>query len=378
MKFAIYTNSVSAHQLPLARELAKLVGADNFAYIYAADTPRGNQLVDADDPWIARFEKGSEAEHIVETCDALLVGGIRPIDLIEQRVVKGKPTLFMSERWFKPMKLFNVRLAGGLCEVTLPGWTRLFSPRYFCMAMRFARLLGSPAYRFLPIGPWSERDMRLTLSVMHGAGLAKRIENIDEAFFPWGDFVAPSDAPRDRGEITPPVKVLWAGRMIDWKRVDTLVRAVAYVNSTVGGKRASLTLVGGGPETPRLERLARRLTGRLRLADCEWIRFMPPVTIGEIRPLMRAHDLYVLPSSSQEGWGCVVNEALEEGMRVLGTFEAGAPAAMLPATNLFHCGDWRGLAKAISGEVPLVPVGRWSAAAAATRLLAEAESMARR
>ena len=71
---------------------------------------------------------------------------------------------------------------------------------------------------------------------------------------------------------------------------------------------------------------------------------------------MREHDVYILASNEQEGWGATVNEALEEGMTVLGTYEAGASAALLPQGQLFHAGDWKALAKALDrialGEVP--------------------------
>jgi glycosyltransferase involved in cell wall biosynthesis len=103
------------------------------------------------------------------------------------------------------------------------------------------------------------------------------------------------------------------------------------------------------------------------------IQFHPPVPIDEVRKLMREHDVYVLASDAYEGWGAVVNEALEEGMRVIGTFEAGASAAMLPKERLFHCGDYKALAtlleKECKGELPPCSIGDWTAEKAAKRLV---------
>ena len=88
---------------------------------------------------------------------------------------------------------------------------------------------------------------------------------------------------------------------------------------------------------------------------------------------MRQCDLYVLASDACEGWGAVVNEALEEGMSVIGTFEAGASAAILPRERLFHAGDWKTLMRLIEreirGELPPCSIGKWTAVAAAERLL---------
>ena len=61
--------------------------------------------------------------------------------------------------------------------------------------------------------------------------------------------------------------------------------------------------------------------------------------VAEVRAFMRSHEVYVLPSNAYEGWGAVVSEALEEGMEVLGTYEAGSSATVLPQENLFHAGD---------------------------------------
>ena len=91
---------------------------------------------------------------------------------------------------------------------------------------------------------------------------------------------------------------------------------------------------------------------------------------------MRSHDVYVLPSNGYEGWGAVVSEAMEEGMDVLGTLEAGSSATMLPRERLFRAGDGRRLAELLArcrgrrmaGET--VPgIGAWSAASAARSLL---------
>ena len=93
----------------------------------------------------------------------------------------------------------------------------------------------------------------------------------------------------------------------------------------------------------------------------------------KVRELMRQHDLYVFPSNGLEGWGAVVSEALEEGMRVLASYECGAGAALLPRERLFHSGDWRMLAQLIEkemrGKLPPCSIGEWTAKAAATRLL---------
>ena len=365
MTVSIYTNSVSAHQLPLAREIATLVGPENFRYVYTNERLQGGaQEVAATDPWVTQDETS------LESCDILLVGGVRPIDLMERRLSAGKMTLYMSERWFKPIPF--CRLFGH--DRYLPGWLRLLVPSYRRMARRFAWLFESSYYRFLPIGPCSLRDMKFLCRIVS--------RNISEKqVIPWGYFVeqgicSGEEGKEKRGEGK--CRVLWVGRLLDLKRVDTIIRAVGSVVSDgelstndhrLMTSMLSLDIYGAGPEEVRLKKMAAKYGNA--------ITFHPPVTMAEVRELMRRHDVYVFASNSFDGWGAVVPEALEEGMLVLGTYEAGSSAALLPDENLFHCGDWKGLAKKLSDVSKVkrvrLPEG-FTPAGAAKRLIAVAEN----
>ena len=396
MRFALYTTSISAHQLPLAREIVKRVGAENFRYIYTGVLQGGGQEVECKEPWIEK-SGGALADDWLVGCDFLLCG-VRDIDLIELRAKKGLKTAYMSERWFKPVEI-KVEKRGGISPdrresrseryagcgqwcFHLPGRLRMLVPGYWRMAKRVVRWLKSdPNAHYLAIGPWAKKDM-LWLGVP------------EEKIVDWGYVVATgmrtepppqgpsantpypfarSSAPHPLRSI---IRVLWVGRMLGWKRVDTIVRAVGEVERRGGdevekiggispdrrksrseryawcGQRISLTLVGDGPEKERLLRLTEKLGVRCKKersnplsTSTSFLHLLPPQPIEKIREIMREHDVYVLASNAQEGWGATVNEALEEGMMVLGTYEAGASAALLPPEHLFHAGDWKTLAK---------------------------------
>lgn len=127
----------------------------------------------------------------------------------------------------------------------------------------------------------------------------------------------------------------------------------------------TLTLVGDGPERNNLESRVQSLglTGK--------VKFLPPQPIERIREFMRENDLYVLSSNSFEGWGAVVSEALEEGMKVVGTYEAGSSSTILPKECLYHSGDYKALARRIASfdELPRVDKTPWTVKCAAKRLV---------
>ena len=368
--FAFYMNCVSAHQLPLAKAVAELVGPENFCYVDAGE--KGQEYQSCHATTGIRVKVKVQGEQWLEESNVMLTG-MRDLELFERRAKKGLRTYYTSERWFKPLTLFDC-----LISVAVPGWVRMVVPGYRRMVQLFVKWANEdPGARVLAIGPWAKKDfMKMGVSA--------------EKIVDWGYFVEKGSGIRDQGsganESNNPksnnqtvLKVLWCGRMLGLKRVETILRAVEKVGVDVGvgGQRTvSLTIVGDGPEKDRLMHLAKRVEkrgGGGQWSPSPQIEFLPSQPMEKVRELMRQHDLFVLPSNGYEGWGAVVSEALEEGMRVLGTFEAGASATLLPRERLFHSGDWKGLAQLIEkdmrGELPPCSIGEWTAKAAAKRLM---------
>lgn len=229
------------------------------------------------------------------------------------------------------------------------------------MAKRFVRWANEdPGAFVLAIGPWAKRDF-LCMGVK------------EEKIIPWGYFVSSSTSRNSRtSHASRTFSLLWCGRMIALKHVADIVRAVSKVKNLGSFEELRLTLVGDGPEKNRLMALAAVKQSNNQAVN-QSIAFLSSQPPEKIRELMREHDLFVFASNGYEGWGAVVSEALEEGMSVLGTFEAGASATLLTKERLFHCGDWKALARLIEkearGELPPCRIGEWTAATAARRLL---------
>ena len=118
-------------------------------------------------------------------------------------------------------------------------------------------------------------------------------------------FPAPAAADAGRTSATP--TVLFVGRLVAYKGVDVLLRAMA-------GVPASLVVVGDGPLRGPLEALARELgVGGA-------VRFLGHVSDAERLEWYRRADLLVLPSvSRQEAFGMVQVEAMLAGRPVVST-----------------------------------------------------------
>ncbi len=347
MKVVCWTEIVSPHQIPLAKEIVKRVGEANYCYIFSDEfSSRRIEMGWGGDEPPAWCRQGEESDPALIDADLLYFGGLhgyRPTELIERRIAARKMTYYMTERWFKPYGV-------------IPGRWRLWTPGYRRMAKNMMNLLNNPFCKVLAIGPWAKKDM-LQIGVKES-----QIED-------WGYFVEPSitnHKPLTTNHTL--LRVLWVGRMIGWKRVDTIIKAVkAIAKSEEMRFDVELTLVGEGSKRNTLEGMASALP----------VMFKDPMPIGKVRDVMRDHDVYVLASDENEGWGAAVNEALEEGMKVLGTYEAGASAAMLPEEDLFHAGDWKTLSEKLvkcgvdkrNGVLKGQGIGKWTPQWAAERLL---------
>ena len=301
MKILLVTNIVSHHQLPVAIELSKIVGEDNFLFA-ATSRPDKERLKNGwsneyRQSWIVHPNESANDSKIYEKfwheADVVICGE-RLISKMQERVNNNKICFYMSERWWKPPV----------------GMLRLCHPAYLKMFLEFKQLSKSKYFHYLPIGPFAARDMALVTSMPYRV-------------WAWGYFTAfpivKSSMSESRGsDVT---SILWIGRMIKCKRVDLLIKALAKLKKE--GKIFKLILVGNGSERKRLEKLAKNLLGT---SFYEFKEFIPA---DEVPSLMAQYDIYVLPSNAYEGWGAVVNEAMSVGCAVIASDKTGAGASLI-------------------------------------------------
>lgn len=138
---------------------------------------------------------------------------------------------------------------------------------------------------------------------------------------PWP---APPSAPQ-------PLRVLFVGRLIPFKGVDMLLKAVAQTNAA--GYPVHLDVVGDGPLRSDWEQLGGALGLR------EQVTFHGALSLDQVAQQMRACHLFCLPSVRESG-GAVLLEAMASARPVV-ALDFGGPGeivddevgALLPMTN---------------------------------------------
>lgn len=111
-------------------------------------------------------------------------------------------------------------------------------------------------------------------------------------------------------------KILWAGRFIDWKHPDHAIR-LAYLLKNQGYKFI-LNIVGTGENGMEL----KALTNKLELND--FVHFTGSMSPEDVRKDMEEANIFLFTSDSKEGWGVVLNEALNSGCAVVASHAIGA------------------------------------------------------
>ena len=104
----------------------------------------------------------------------------------------------------------------------------------------------------------------------------------------------------------PAVRLLWAGRFLKLKHPEYALRAAKYLAQQ--GISFHLDMVGGGA----LEESLRKQAADWHLGHCITFHgFQPP---QNVRRFMEEANIFLFTSNYLEGWGAVLNEAMNSGL----------------------------------------------------------------
>ena len=303
-------------------------------YVQADGTTTGGPTTD-----------GPEWQNLLLTADVVIFGGCDDESYIRERLAAGKPIFRYNERLYKE------------------GQWKAISPRGLLQKYKdHTRYRKAPVY-FLCAGAYVPCD----LGIIH----AYPEKMLRFGYFPETREYAPGEpfSRKKKGSI------LWAARMIDWKHPELVVKIAAYLKELP----FHITMIGGGELEEKVHRLAEELgvTDKITFAG-----FRSP---EEVRAAMEESEIYLVTSDRKEGWGAVVNEAMNSGCAVVADHMIGAAPWMIRQREngiLYHDGCEQQLQEYVAellqdpaecrrlGEnAQQTIVGEWNARTAAERLI---------
>ncbi len=224
---------------------------------------------------------------------------------------------FMISAMFAVMKLGRVRVA-----VVVPidhSWMCYFLKHMGIFTINWAR--GSDIYDSLfPFAvKQSIESSNITFALSRAIqSLMSKYSSRRTYYIPNG-FSIPVDlqkSPQNRVKSTKePIRLVYAGRLIFYKRVDFAIEALKVLESRGGG--FTLDIIGWGPEFDNLQKLSQSLGIE------DKIRFHGRLNRRrDVFNLEKQSDIFLYPSSRGQGLGNAVLEAMVLGLPVL-SFHVG-------------------------------------------------------
>ncbi len=292
MTVTFISNYINHHQIPFSNACYEQLKED---YHFIQTQPMEQERLAMG--WNREGEKlpyvhclyGEEdrCRRLVMESDVLLAGWSGREDLVQERLRAGKLTIRISERLYRE------------------GQWKAVSPRGLLHKYKeHIRYRKSPAY-LLCAGAYVPSDFHL-------------IHAYPGKMFRWGYFPETKYYTQEQMEKmkdrSGSIDIVWAGRFIPLKHPEYMVRLAERLK----GERVHIHMAGGGEMEEQLKAAAAEK------GLGERITFYGFKTPEEVRRIMEKCHIHIFTSNHLEGWGAVVNEAMNSGCAVVANVQAGA------------------------------------------------------
>lgn len=289
MRILFLSNYYTHHQQPLCQTL-DVLSHHQFTFLateaFAEDRKRLGWDIQQNVPFVQDYDKSWD--EVILEADVVLLGSA-PHSLVKKRLEAGKLVFLYAERVYKN---------------GYQPWKWL--PRLYRFWARYGRyhsmyLLSASGYTAADYG-------------IHGAFLGKA--------YRWGYF--PQTKQYDMAALMgskDPAKILWCGRFLDWKHPEAAIAVAARLKAE--GYVFKMDIIGMG----QMEQQLQQQISRENLSDC--VHLLGSMPAEEVRTHMEAAGVYLFTSDFHEGWGAVLNEAMNSGCSVVASHAIGAVPFLL-------------------------------------------------
>lgn len=311
LKLTLVLPALGLHQLALSNRLYELIG-EGFAFVATQKITSGRFGLDYDTlsdnyPYVIKAYNSTQendlAKNTILQSDIIILGS-SPIEYYNMaRENKDALILVYSERLFKKSSLRRF----------IPSIRNKITRQFF----------------------FGRKDV---VAICSSAYLPKDLDFFKENIttLKWGYFPQINEFKiNDRKYfVNKKVNLLWAGRYIDWKRpFDALKLAILLKNDGIDFK---LNFIGNGALYNKLQKYIsnHNLDG--------YVKLNREVTTAQLFEKMKESDIFLFTSNFQEGWGAVLNEAMNAGCACICSHAPGSVPFIIENNNnglIYRCGD---------------------------------------
>ncbi len=292
MEIVFLSNYMSHHQFFLSEELYK---ATNGRYTFVATESISEERInlgwqEIKAPYIMELTEinKKEIESKIMAADAVIIGSA-PYHLVKKRIRANKLTFTYGERPYKK------------------------EPSLLTLLVHKFRYMSQYHY---------PNVYRLCASAFSPIDYARTNTFVGKSFR-WGYFpeVRIYDDFESMYNSKIPNSILWCGRLIDWKHPEVAVSIAKRLKDE--GIAFKMDIIGSGYMYEEIAELIKS-----QKIDSE-VTLHSSMTPEKIREYMEKSSIYLFTSDRQEGWGAVLNEAMNSGCAVVANSAIGAVPFLL-------------------------------------------------
>lgn len=298
MKVTFVSNYINHHQIPVSNVLYEHLGAE---YTFIQTEPMEEERIKLG--WNPKevpeyvkyaYEEPELCRQLIMDSDVVIWGGLEEEEMLRPRLQAGKPVIRYSERLYKEAQ-----------------W-KAISPRGLRKKyLDHTRYRNAPVY-MLCSGAFVASDFHI-------------VRAYPNKMFKWGYFpeckkydldalmAGKEEMSAGNGGKT---EILWAARFIDWKHPELVVQLAKELKYQ--GKSFHIAMIGDGELRPKVEEMiaAEELEDVISLTGSQ--------TPVQVRSAMENASVFLMTSDRKEGWGAVMNEAMNSGCAVVADRMEGA------------------------------------------------------
>ena len=288
MHLVFVSNILNHHQRALCEAFQREF--DEFSFIATDENKAFGYQKAQEEKYVLHYydltERTLSMKYILEA--EVVIFGSCPNELIHMRMEKNKLSFLYTERFLKK------------------GVWRRYIPRTRKKMME-------------RVGQYKNSNMYVLCASAYTAYDLSLLGFPVEKCFKWGYFpIAKKYEIEDllKAKKSEKRKILWVGRMLKWKHPELIIKLADKLRNE--GYDFEVTMVGDG----ELMSAIKKEIKRKKLE--EHIRLCGAKSADEVRNYMEKAEIFITTSDFYEGWGAVLNEAMNSGCVVIASHAAGS------------------------------------------------------
>ena len=307
MKITYVSNFMNHHQLPFSMAMLR---QKNIEYTFISLEPIPDERVnmgyeDMNHKYsfvLCAYDSDKamkQAEQLIDEADVAIYGSC-PDRMISRRTKKGKICFKFSERYFKE-------------------------------GTGILRLPHNLASAWKHIKPFEKKPLYFGCSSAYTSSDLNRYANFKNRTFKWGYFpevkkynietLLSEKAMYEIEGNRSAVSILWVGRFIKWKHPEVAIELAEDLKKK--GYLFKITMIGNG----ELEEKIRTMIAEKNVSD--YVELTGAMASEKVRTYMEKADIFLFTSDFNEGWGAVLNEAMNSGCAVVASHAIGSVPFLL-------------------------------------------------